>query len=64
MANKHNKRHPVCPDHGPGLLIERYDAYACIECDRWLESECDDQACAFCAMRPAKPSDISKVPPP
>jgi hypothetical protein len=64
VKSKHEKRHPSCPEHGPGLLIERYDAYACIECDKWLESDCDDPACAFCAMRPPRPSAVDTEPAP
>lgn len=35
---------------------ETFDAYFCKTCDRWLEKNCGDKACEFCASRPDKPS--------
>jgi hypothetical protein len=36
---------------------EKWDAYACQQCDEWLENCCDDPECSFCPTRPATPSD-------
>jgi hypothetical protein len=33
-----------------------YDAYFCINCDEWLEHQCSDPNCEYCAKRPPKPS--------
>lgn len=35
---------------------ERYDAYYCKKCDRWLEKACSDENCSFCTNRPSRPS--------
>jgi len=34
---------------------ERYDAYFCSRCNKWLESKCKDIKCPFCSERPSKP---------
>lgn len=50
-------RIPVCPiniEHKV-VLIEKYDAYACLDCNIWLESGCDDKDCLFCSNRPKTP---------
>jgi len=41
------------------VLIEKYDAYACLECNTWLEDICDDTDCLFCSNRPNKPRDVN-----
>lgn len=52
MAN----RIPNCPDCGvPGLRHEKYDAYYCTDCGKWLEGPCEDQSCHFCVDRPESP---------
>lgn len=38
--------------------MERYDAYWCKPCDRWLEGQCANPKCEFCPGRPEKPSDV------
>jgi hypothetical protein len=49
----------VCPmdiNH-PVMRSERYDKYACLVCDRWLDDrKCEDPNCCFCKDRPEKPS--------
>ena len=40
------------------VLIEKYDAYACLECNIWLEDKCDDGDCIFCSNRPDNPKNI------
>ncbi len=34
----------------------RFDAFACLTCDEWLESKCHDPFCNYCSKRPKKPS--------
>ena len=36
----------------------KYDTYYCPSCDKWLEEDCGDPHCEFCASRPSKPSDL------
>lgn len=36
----------------------KYDAYYCELCNKWLEETCDDVECDFCPTRPEKPSQI------
>ena len=47
-----------CPhcDADSVFLINAYDAEACLSCNQWLESACQDPACPFCANRPDTPS--------
>jgi len=60
MSSK--KRIPVCKDcMGDGERNEKYDAYFCKKCDRWLETGCDDKECEFCPGRPNKPSQIESL---
>lgn len=50
----------LCALHEPCGDVQgysaRWDAYFCDACDVWLEAGCDDETCAFCALRPEKPS--------
>ena len=39
------------------LYSEKFDAYFCAVCDKWLEKKCNDQTCVFCSNRPEKPSE-------
>jgi len=32
-----------------------YDAYFCINCNEWIESQCGDSSCEYCKKRPEKP---------
>jgi len=52
------KRHPVCPveGHGPLAFFWQADAYACMQCDEWLEEKCTEPDCEFCKKRPQHPS--------
>lgn len=36
----------------------KYDAYYCELCNKWIEDECDDEKCEFCSLRPDKPSQM------
>lgn len=40
--------------------VERYDAFICRACDKWIEVICLDPECQFCPERPSKPSMIEK----
>ncbi len=40
---------------------EGFDAYYCIQCDKWMEKKCGDPACEFCTIRPEKPSDCKWI---
>lgn len=37
------------------VYYEKYDAYFCPKCNKWLESGCNDPNCEFCKDRPKKP---------
>lgn len=37
------------------VYYERYDAYFCPKCNKWIESKCHDASCAYCKNRPEKP---------
>ena len=43
----------VC--HKPTKHNEKYDAYYCVDCNRWNEDGCKDSNCMFCSNRPEKP---------
>lgn len=47
-----------CKVHGtPGLRIDDYDSYACLECGEWLDKVCGDPDCFYCGKRPERPSE-------
>ena len=37
---------------------EKYDAYYCKRCKKWLEVNCEHPDCAFCKNRPITPEEI------
>jgi len=39
---------------------EKHDAYYCESCDEWLEKNCGDPECDYCADRPEKPSMLKE----
>lgn len=45
-------RVPKCLCGMFGVLSRRYDAYYCPDSRVWLERECYDPSCGFCADRP------------
>ncbi len=51
---------PCCGDETVFICIE-FDAKFCIKCDKWLESQCSDPMCSYCANRPTKPSEIPYI---
>lgn len=62
---KHAKRHPHCGvlGHGPATRFPEADAYACLQCDEWLEGACDDPECMFCSDRTERPSGTTEPAP-
>lgn len=40
----------------PGERDDKRDTYYCQCCDLWLEDQCVDTSCEYCAGRPEKPS--------
>ena len=36
----------------------KYDAYYCELCNKWLENTCSDPECTYCQTRPEKPSQM------
>lgn len=49
MASGHN-----CNDTKE--YSEQFDTYYCKECNKWLESTCEDPTCEFCKKRPQQPN--------
>lgn len=37
---------------------QRYDALFCMPCNAWLEEQCADPACEFCAERASEPDGV------
>ncbi len=33
---------------------DKYDAYYCVVCNKWLEDKCSDKDCEFCSKRPER----------
>ena len=49
---------PHCKCGRPGQRMDRYDAYFCPRCNKWLERKCRarrDSECSFCKDRPRRP---------
>lgn len=38
------------------VYLEKYDAYACKQCNKWLEKRCSDRKCPFCSKRSRRPN--------
>ncbi len=51
---------PFCDCGRRGEIDERYDLYACVACDKWLEAACGDE-CINCPFprAPERPSECS-----
>ncbi len=47
---------PVCESEKQ--YSNKYDAYFCELCNKWLEEPCKDPECQFCTTRPEKPSQV------
>lgn len=37
------------------VYYDEFDTYFCPECNRWMESKCNDPECAYCPNRPETP---------
>jgi hypothetical protein len=47
---------PACPEcELPGELMDAWDAFACLQCRRWLDGPCGMDGCDVCAHRPKRP---------
>ena len=46
-----------CKICGNSTLIQiyKYDAWACITCNEWLDKVCGSENCPFCSKRPETP---------
>lgn len=48
---------PLC--EGTNIIqLYKHDAWACIDCNEWLEEACDDPECPFCNRRPETPYEV------
>lgn len=48
-----------CSDRGDRLFcFDRFDAEACLSCDKWTEKKCGDPNCGYCAARPILQSQV------
>ena len=46
---------PECGDTEMMMYYDDYDAHFCASCNIWLERNCGDKNCQFCANRPDRP---------
>jgi len=49
---------PICEMGHHVHYSDTFEAFFCIEDDRWLEGRCRDKLCVFCGLRPEFPSQI------
>jgi hypothetical protein len=47
----------VCPNniYHPSMRSAKYDSYACLKCNIWLDGVCSDPTCDYCKDKPEKP---------
>ena len=45
---------PICENQNV-FHYDRYDAKCCLSCNIWLEKNCGDPDCPYCANRPESP---------
>lgn len=51
-----------CPHCGRVVSYSnRYDSYFCMPCNRWIEEQCADPACEFCAGRAEEPDGLKDL---
>jgi len=52
-------RTPICPscNKRADIYVLKYDAYACFNCNVWIDHKCSDD-CEFCSNRPAEPISL------
>jgi len=56
-----NKKLNYFSDSGNKKLYSSgYDAYYCDKCNKWLELQCFDPNCEYCARRPLTP-DVQNI---
>jgi hypothetical protein len=45
-----------CPGCGAlRVYAVAFDTYACLACNAWLDTACDDPECDYCRRRPPRP---------
>lgn len=49
---------PHCGSDKKLVRVDQYDAIACRNCLRWLESGCSQKNCDFCSKRPPTPNGV------
>lgn len=59
MAASARKREHDGHDIGYSAYVDGWDARYCATCNEWLEQQCSDPQCVFCAGRPAKPLPLT-----
>ena len=52
-----NKKCENC-DNFTLIQIYKYDAWACITCNEWIDEVCDSIDCPFCSNRPETPYEV------
>lgn len=54
------ERFPVCSKNIEHVVMrsEKYDDYACLQCNEWLYKPCTDPGCEFCKNRPERPKEL------
>lgn len=40
------------------ILMDKYDAWACMTCNKWKDKACNDPQCQFCSNRPETPYEV------
>lgn len=40
---------------------QRYDSFFCMPCNRWLEQQCSEPVCEFCAGRAKEPDGLADL---
>lgn len=59
IENGHESFRPTCELCGKlGDRSARWDSYACVACDVWIEKSCDNPVCNYCTSRPNRPSQV------
>jgi hypothetical protein len=59
LSKEFNVRCPHC-----GRVVsysQRYDAYLCMPCNLWLEQQCSEPSCGFCAGRAKEPDGLTDL---
>ena len=59
LSKEFNVRCPHC-----GRVVsysQRYDSYFCMPCNVWLEQQCSEPSCEFCAGRANEPDGLTDL---